>query len=847
MSFKTDLINVINKEKELARCVELQRSSALPDKCFLLDNDTVICYPRTTGDSRYPYCADGFTLWAYSSGYMSLNESTFYFILPADEGKEPYVNFYGGLKKGEGYVPVSITGVARNPQEKVYRYTAYTPQAVYYVTVTENVTFALRAFVSRGKKACFSVCALNTSDNAQEIYLSSFFNCLLMHQAGESVETKWFKQCKTVENGFLFESVEDLDRTTHLENFGSILRDVNAKVNYIESTTSRSDYVGGKNNCLNCSTALYSGHFEKRKEICKFSDTAAAGDIISVSLNANDFCFVDYVLEAAFDAKSAEKSISQNVKGYAEKEYGENCKKDEKKFASKDMLSMAFGKSDDERLSGELLQKFTRNVQRQVEFAALAKNSGVSLLGVRDVAQQIEAALMWNPADCRNKILELLNFIDPSGRAPRQYSLPAKGALPQTDTRAFIDQGNWIISTVYAYLAFTDDYSVLEEECGYYKIVGRNRVEEVSLRNSVYDHLIKITDYLLNNLDEKTGCLHALYGDWNDALDGLGVSNDPNKEYGTGVSVMASLHLLRNVNEMIEIVKRAGDKHNQLKRYENALNTLRKGLTENAVETNGDSRKILHGWGDERSYKVGSFCDVDGMSRDGLAANAFWAISGAYLWDTSIKKDILKAYERLDSKYGLKTFEPYFAKGVKGVGRIVNLPKGTAENAATYVHATLFGVWSLFKMGEGRLAWEQLIKALPINHKLITTTPFVMSNSYSYNEELGLDGESMSDWVTGSANVLIKTLAREAFGVMPNLDGVNICPAAYTPFESSSINILVKGKTVKLTYVKSEEKRRILVNGKTASLTFNEGKQTYETFISTNELQDGMIIEVIGR
>ncbi len=28
-----------------------------------------------------------------------------------------------------------------------------------------------------------------------------------------------------------------------------------------------------------------------------------------------------------------------------------------------------------------------------------------------------------------------------------------------------------------------------------------------------------------------TGCVLALYGDWNDALDGLGVSESPDREY----------------------------------------------------------------------------------------------------------------------------------------------------------------------------------------------------------------------------------------------------------------------------------------------------------------------------
>ena len=87
------------------------------------------------------------------------------------------------------------------------------------------------------------------------------------------------------------------------------------------------------------------------------------------------------------------------------------------------------------------------------------------------------------------------------------------------DLRKFIDQGVWVISTVYTYLAATDDFSILDETCGYYKL-GDGTAEFSCARDSVLDHLLRIADYLISHLDEETNCLHALYGDWNDALDG---------------------------------------------------------------------------------------------------------------------------------------------------------------------------------------------------------------------------------------------------------------------------------------------------------------------------------------
>ena len=84
---------------------EAKRASALPDGGYFLDENTVLCLERANGDARFPYTADGFNLWAHSSGYISINESTFYVVLSADGGKEPYLNFMRGSPPTEGMFP----------------------------------------------------------------------------------------------------------------------------------------------------------------------------------------------------------------------------------------------------------------------------------------------------------------------------------------------------------------------------------------------------------------------------------------------------------------------------------------------------------------------------------------------------------------------------------------------------------------------------------------------------------------------------------------------------------------------------------------------------------------------
>jgi len=73
--------------KELLEKVEKKSGkNEMPGNVYLLDDETVVCYPREDGDSRYPYENDGYTLWASASGYMHAREGRFYTLAYAESG-----------------------------------------------------------------------------------------------------------------------------------------------------------------------------------------------------------------------------------------------------------------------------------------------------------------------------------------------------------------------------------------------------------------------------------------------------------------------------------------------------------------------------------------------------------------------------------------------------------------------------------------------------------------------------------------------------------------------------------------------------------------------------------------
>lgn len=826
MDFKIEILDLLRQIKNVIKTKPLDKT--LIGNCYFLNDDYILALARKDGDSRYPYSFDGLTMWVHSSGYISINESSFFFIPPALEGREPPIAFFGGIKKIDSYIPISLTGVLNDIDSKCPIYCVFGKKYCYYICEKENIIFALRLAIDNNKNIIFSTYAINNSNKIKDVYLSSFVNPIMEHNACDSEESKWFKKCTLNSDGATFLGVEDVSRDTHLTNYACLKRVINKKNVRISCSSSRKEFSDGLHLSIRHSKALLNGKLPLNKKITLFSETASYSDIISTSIEPNDYLQVDYKIKLAFNQKDIK--IYENIPFLLNENDEAFLKLKTLSLNNKD-FSIYFGKFKDCKLDNNLFNNFLKCVIKQVDYGANAKNSSLMLLGIRDVYQMVEASLMWDLKNARKIILNTMNFIDPSGRCPRQFSMPNGSDTVLMDNRQFIDQGQWIISTIHTYLSFSDDKSILDENCSYCELIGLKSGKLLNVKDSIYLHLEKIINYLISNIDKDTGCLKTLYGDWNDAIDGLGRSYSSQNEFSNGVSSMATFHLYKNLNEMADIAKYYNNDTNKINYYLNLAKKIEKSANKHCILTKDGEKRIVHGWGENKSFYVGSFLDVDNKSRHSLTSNAFYVISNLYKSNPNIKKDILDAYKCLDSKYGLKTFDVFFNRDAYKVGRIINLPKGTAENASTYVHSTIFAIRSLFMLGEGELAFKQIYKILPITHNFITTTPFVMANSYIYNPEIGVDGESMNDWYTGSSNTLIKTIVFDIFGLQVSLDSqIKITPSNYFPCDDASLKIRVRNKLLHINYLnKKQGHRTILINGKIMQNSFNLDDFSYDT------------------
>ena len=840
MSFEKQLKSIMQQINSF----EAKPENSLPQNTFYLNDNQILCCEREYGESRFAYDSNGLVVWARSSGHIDAYDSTFVLFRELNNCEDASISFMGGIRQqNDEYIPVSLFECNRQLFEQIdiKRYVVYSFRYAYYIADTPDVTFAVRLHVSNDKHIHFAYFAINKTKKPQNIYMMSCIDAWLFYRNNGGVYDVMNRFGKRYENdNYLLRSYGD-SMVVSREAYGT-------KCDREYLTAGKSDVLGPEGRSMTNAASLKTGVFKNEYNAANSIDVPVSADCAHYTLGAGESVRREYELSYFHSVNEAEAVIMnkpdiENI--------DDELNADETTALSKFSTMQTHFANYDGNINADVLNKFVRNVQKQISFCALGKNYFGPMIGIRDVMQQLESSLIWQPKESRAQFINALNHILEDGRPPRQFSVQeSPDYMPSFDLRKFIDQGVWIITTLHTYLSYTDDWSILDEKCGYYVAAKDNSclTSKSKTVDTVLDHIVKIMDFLCSNIDTQTGCLHSLYGDWNDALDGLGKTDDLNREFGTGVSVMCSLQLYQNCGEICEILETVGRYVEKVEQYKSVAKTLKDGLAKYAVDVNENGeRRIVHGWGDKMSYKIGSWCDPDNNSRISCTANSFWAISGMIKNDPSMKESIMSAFKGLDSEYGVKTFDKAFPLDMhKFVGRIANITAGTYENAGTYVHATMFAASALFLMGESKEAWRQFNLGTVLSHPNCSKSPFVMPNSYFKNDEWCIDGQSFADWYTGSGTLFVKNLIKFGFGVCPTLDGVVIQTATSMPTTDATLDIVIKGHPITIKYLNSNSGKRVFkVNGKETQGCFDNLMNTPKVFIPSADIKDDMIIEVI--
>ena len=841
--FKAQVLDFVKKIEELKKTPE----NSVIGNVFYLNDDEIVCMERADGHSRYPYFKNGAVMWVYSTGFMFVRRHAFSVFHDVRSDEEPRVEFYGSIKNPDGtFLPISITGASKQMFEPdVVRYCVFTRECPIFIAKTPDAIFAVRMFLTEDLKVNFTTTAINTSDKELELYMASYVEPLLTF-----TNTPDFWDRMAIKSKYLgdrkYAIIHRIGETITTGLFNQVIS--GAQPYDEQHTIARKSFLGGYGRNLASSTTLKYGRIANPVPAMTRVDFPAYGDLYNFKLKKGEDTRIDQQFEYDIKPKLDESYTISDLDVNALDAEVMAIKEKYQKIT--DGMSIRYGELKEMNLNNELLNKFLRTLQHSVTFCSNHHDWGGNMQGIRDVYQQIEAYIPYDPVGARENIVMYFNYFFDNGRTPRSLCLPKTpwgGVVYDPDE--YVDQGLWVISCVYHYLCFTDDYSILDELCTYYKIWGDQRGGTPTTEKfTVLDHLLRIMNYFIDNLDEEyeTFCLRVLKGDWNDSINGLGKSLDGDKPYGSGVSVMATAQLYENFSQMYEILKHIGGYDELCDRYMECQRKLVEGLKKHAVVGEKGDEQIVHGWGDKISYKVAGLCDEDGKRRRGLISSAFWGLSGLIRETPELKGAMTRTYKILDSKYGFKTFDHGFTPDMKGVGRINVILPGNAENACAYVHASVFANMSLFTIGESEWAWKQVEKSLPITHEFINTTPFVMSNQYCENEEYCLDGDSLYEWTSGSNPTMLRTFYKFGFGIAPDTEFLRIAPAKVQLSDEASVYLTFLGKKVTVNYKNENSgERKFFVDGKEVECGYDEISDTKYIKIPKSEIKSDIVIDVI--
>lgn len=413
--------------------------------------------------------------------------------------------------------------------------------------------------------------------------------------------------------------------------------------------------------------------------------------------------------------------------------------------------------------------------------SSLDRGWPTGMRGVRDAANDFEGMLCYDKQMCKGVIENILSKQRSDGWYPRQVPF---GAGTKFDLREFVDSACFFTEYVYDYLAYTGDYSILENKYGYY---------DCETQESGLTHLKKGMDYLLS--DDALG-VHGLVkmrgGDWLDCLSGAG-------KKGRGESVMVSCQLVMCLKYLVEILNKVGQV-NEVEKYEKAGYRLKNAI--NKAAFNGRFYNAVYTDNDTWLF---SEKDEDGEERVYVPTNAYAVISGVA---SGKENEIFNEIAKLKTSDGYKLFsKPLGGKFIDGIGKMGtgDFQPYFAENGSVYNHGSqCFLIRALAKAGRYEEISDVLGYALPLyadkhSPEKTCSAPYAITNCYHLVPSFY--GRSGFSFLTGSVAMIERAVYSWVFGLNFALDNIVITPCVPKEYANAEITTPFNGHNLTIKYV----------------------------------------------
>lgn len=433
-------------------------------------------------------------------------------------------------------------------------------------------------------------------------------------------------------------------------------------------------------------------------------------------------------------------------------------------------------------------------------------------IGFRDSNQDILGAVHMFPERVRQRILDLASIQLPDGSTYHQYQPITKRGNKEIGG-GFNDDPLWLIISTAAYIKETGDYSILYEMVPYDSTPGTE--------TSLYDHLKKSIEYIVNNLGPHKLPLIG-HADWNDCLNFNVLSMNPDESFQTAPdrtdgktaeSVFIACQFVLAAKELAEIAEHIGRKDD--------AEYFRKLAQDMA------SRVLEHGWDGEwflRAYdafgnKVGSKDNEEGKIF--IEPQGMCIMAGIGLDDGKAIKALDSVKKYLATPHGIILHWPPYTKYYVNLGEISSYPPGHKENASIFCHPNSWIIIAEAIVGRGDNAFDYYKKLNPsARHSIVhihKAEPYVYAQTIA-GPASKYFGMARNSWLTGTASWMFVALTQWILGVRPTYDGLIIDPCIPRNWSYFKMIRKFRGATYVIE-VKNEEHvkrgvKQIYVDGK---------------------------------
>lgn len=413
-------------------------------------------------------------------------------------------------------------------------------------------------------------------------------------------------------------------------------------------------------------------------------------------------------------------------------------------------------------------------------------------VGYRDVLQDLLGVCDCEPGYVRRMLLRVLRYQSADGRGVRQFCLfPGAGH----DMRMYMDSSSWIPDTLVQYIRESGDLAILDERVPWFDMQKQDPDEANT--GTVYEHALRA----VRSLIESTG-YHGLcrigYGDWNDALSGIGGEK--------GVSVWLSCACVHAANLMAQLADHAG-KADDARQMREAAAAMTQRINEHAW----DGEWYIYAINGE-GKPIGSRNSPEG--RIHLNVNT-WALFTGIAAAAGREEQVYKSLEQLATPFGHVLIAPSYTNASRAdVGRIADQKPGMFENGSIYTHGESFYLYALIAAGRADQCYRELMQTIPSAMiQDLATGPRQQQSNFTVGPDHPNFGAQLFSNFTGSISWYRRVIER-MLGVMADFDSLRINPRPPSAWNEYEVRKIWRGRDVRVRFHKSKDPGiRIELNG----------------------------------